>query len=73
MATRVQQTLYPWKRDNQPQTLKVFGVMFDGNSGMGHWDAQKHSTSVYWTRCPWTPLVNKSKAGGGREQEIGAI
>lgn len=46
----------------------------DRGTGMLPWAAEKHSTNMYRTRCPWTPLVHKSKAEGvGREQEIGAI
>lgn len=46
----------------------------DRGTGMLPWAAEKHSTNMYSTRCPWIPLVHKSKAEGvGREQEIGAI
>lgn len=31
-------------------------------TGMLPWAAEKHSPNIYWTSCPWTPLVHKRKA-----------
>lgn len=84
MATCVQQTQAEGHCIHRKGTTNSSTQVFWGrvcpmetqewDTGMLPWAAEKHSTNIYWTGCPWTPLVRKSRAGGvGREQEIGVI